>query len=397
MQTSRGDVVDRFRTAAPLEGSVAHSAMQNWDSKLNNAETVEDAATMAISIVVSVLFRTHRCHPLLVGLPGIGRTHAVQDLARQASSFEIPFLSEHKFRWIDCRHVSPEDSRACLESIFASVVSEPKLVLCLDGIASLLRRSGGGSNRPLVCGLLDRPGLRVIGVMTPWEYADLVAGDAEMLRYFARVDLHEPDEATAEVVAAEHAAEFAKTQDVAIAPELVRRTVRLTSHFLLNEYHPAKDINVLREACERLAFERLMHHSDRQTLELSDIASVLHERTGIPAETLLGCSDETDFAAALSAAVVGQPNAVETAARELRLIKAGLSAPGKPASVMLFAGLTGVGKTELAKRIAEVYSTSRRLQVYSMGNFTEPHSVSGLIGVPPGYVGHAGTAGSCRL
>jgi ATP-dependent Clp protease ATP-binding subunit ClpA len=140
-----------------------------------------------------------------------------------------------------------------------------------------------------------------------------------------------------------------------------------------------------------------MHHSDRQTLELSDIASVLHERTGIPAETLLGCSDETDFAAALSAAVVGQPNAVETAARELRLIKAGLSAPGKPASVMLFAGLTGVGKTELAKRIAEVYSTSRRLQVYSMGNFTEPHSVSGIIGVPPGYVGHAGTAGSCRL
>jgi ATP-dependent Clp protease ATP-binding subunit ClpA len=131
-----------------------------------------------------------------------------------------------------------------------------------------------------------------------------------------------------------------------------------------------------------------MHHSDRHTLELADIAAVLHERTGIPAETLLGCGDETDFAAALSAAVVGQPNAVETAARELRLIKAGLSAPGKPASVMLFAGLTGVGKTELAKRIAEVYSTSRRLQVYSMGNFTEPHSVSGLIGVPPGYVGH---------
>ena len=103
---------------------------------------------------------------------------------------------------------------------------------------------------------------------------------------------------------------------------------------------------------------------------------------------MAGESDEVDFESALTAAVMGQEEAVRQTANELRLIKAGLSEPGKPAAVLLFAGMTGVGKTELAKRIAELYSTSRRLQIYSMGNFTEPHSVSGIIGVPPGYVGH---------
>jgi len=75
-------------------------------------------------------------------------------------------------------------------------------------------------------------------------------------------------------------------------------------------------------------------------------------------------------------------------ATELQLIKAGLNEPGKPASVLLLAGMTGVGKTELAKRLADLYSTSKQLNTYSMGNFTEQHTVSGIIGVPPGYVGH---------
>ena len=90
----------------------------------------------------------------------------------------------------------------------------------------------------------------------------------------------------------------------------------------------------------------------------------------------------------LSSDVFGQDDAVAAVASELRLIRGGLVDPNKPASVLLFAGMTGVGKTELAKRLAELYSTSRRLQTFPMGNFTEPHSVSGIIGVPPGYVGH---------
>jgi ATP-dependent Clp protease ATP-binding subunit ClpA len=97
---------------------------------------------------------------------------------------------------------------------------------------------------------------------------------------------------------------------------------------------------------------------------------------------------EADYERDLGAAVVGQPQAVAAAASQLDAIKSGLPDPGKPASVMLFAGLTGVGKTELAKTLARFYSSSKRLQTYTMANFTQPHSVSGIVGVPPGYVGH---------
>src|SRR5690606_11550156 len=110
--------------------------------------------------------------------------------------------------------------------------------------------------------------------------------------------------------------------------------------------------------------------------------------TGVPVETLSGDGGSADYEAALKASVVGQTEAVEVVATELKLIKAGLTEPDRPASVLLFAGMTGVGKTELAKALAWLYSPMGRLHVYSMGNFTKPHTVSGIIGVPPGYVCH---------
>src|SRR5262249_9071456 len=104
----------------------------------------------------------------------------------------------------------------------------------------------------------------------------------------------------------------------------------------------------------------------------------------VPLETLLGDIDETNYEHVLGAVVVGQQAAVEAVATELRLIRAGITDPTKPASVMLFCGLNGVGKTELAKKLAEIYSASKRRQCSTMANFVESHSVSGIIGVPAG-------------
>ncbi len=373
------DAIRRLASVLPV---------QDWTTEASSPPSPLEPISPRQWELAAILFRSERGHPLLVGPPGIGKTYAVQEFARRAGAGTFPHLTRRRFLHIDGRHVGPSDSRACLELIFAAVRAESSLIVCLDGLAGLLRRSNGESNRPLLCSLLDRPNIRVIGIVNPWDYADLIASDAELLRYFARVDMAEPSEAETAAIVDAQARQIAAEYQLRVSPATIPWLVQATSSFLLSAHHPAKDLQVLREAGERKVFDREVRKAAVEALEQDDLAAVISDRTGIPAETILGRGGEANFEGLLTTAVVGQPRAVETVARELRLIQAGLTATDKPASVMLFAGLTGVGKTELAKRVAEIYASSRRLQVYPMGNFTEPHSVSGIIGVPPGYVGH---------
>jgi ATP-dependent Clp protease ATP-binding subunit ClpA len=176
---------------------------------------------------------------------------------------------------------------------------------------------------------------------------------------------------------------------VTIEEKSIERAVVLSADYILNERLPTKAIKILRRVCEDIDYERTQHEGKSRSVTASDVIRVVAEITGVPEGTLSGVGDkEVNYENALSQEVIGQEEAVKAVATELHLIKAGLTEPGKPASVMFFAGLTGVGKTELAKTLARFYSSSKRLQTYTMGNFTESHSISGIIGVPPGYVGH---------
>lgn len=334
------------------------------------------------------LFRAKRRHGLLTGPAGVGKTTLIEELARRMAAGQISFLKDHRLIHIDARHVGPEDSRACLEAIFRHVSGSPRLVLCLDGLAAILRRSSGGSNRPLLWAMIQRPDVRLIGILTPWEYQDLLAGNAETKRLFTRIEVVEPPAEAALAIAGQAARRLSAQHQLRIDESVVERAVTLTSTFLLSESHPAKSVRLLEELCETADFEQTQLGIEHAELTVRDVVQAVAEKTGIPAQAIAGDGSEIDFEAALTEAVVGQDRAVREVANELRLIQAGLNEPNKPAAVLLYAGMTGVGKTELAKRVAELYSTSRRLNVYSMGNFTEPHSVSGIIGVPPGYVGH---------
>lgn len=327
-------------------------------------------------------------HILVTGDKGVGKTTFIRSLALKNAKGESPFLASDRFLWIDCHNVGPEDSRACLESIFASVTQINSLVLCLDGLGALLKRSQGGTNKPLLRSMISRPNLKVIGTMSTWEYNDLISSDAQMLDYFTRVEIEEPSEETTKAIVELQLQTHQQKFGFEFSENIVERTVALTSTFILNECHPAKSVNLLNQVSSNFDFDRTQRNFDRKIIQYSDLVEAISEKTGIPAETISGESQSTGFDTPLLDAVVGQDETVQAVANELSLIKAGLSEPGKPASVILFAGMTGVGKTELAKRIAELYSTSRRVQVYAMGNYTEPHSVSGIMGVPPGYVGH---------
>ncbi len=349
---------------------------------------MESEASLSFQAAARILYRKNRRHLLVTGLKGVGKTSFVVELGRQAAAGKFQFLRESLFLWFDTAHVGPEDSRGCLETILIAAKDFPRVVLCLDGIHALLRRANGGSNKPLLRSALQDPRISVVGVLPRWEYSELFAADADLLELFDLLEIEEPEEADSLAIVESAAKRLSQEYGLAIAPEAVRRAVFLSSHFLLSERLPSKAIKILRQACDDASFERTEAGRDRASIDIDDIIQVTAQRTGIPCETLSGQTSEANWEAELSRAVVGQPRAISCVANELRVIKAGLTPPGKPASVLLFAGMTGVGKTELAKRLAELYSTSKRLQNYSMANFTEAHSVSGIVGVPAGYVGH---------
>jgi ATP-dependent Clp protease ATP-binding subunit ClpA len=334
------------------------------------------------------LYRRGNNHVLITGMQGVGKTTLVWELARRAVSGAIPFLKRKRFLWVDCRDVTAEESKNRLAAILSHVGGRTDLILCLDGLGQLLRADAGGNNKVVLRAALKEARVHLIGVMSNRDFEDLFSSDHEILEFFTRINIEEPKEECAIDMVRRASAALEQEYKVTIEEKAAERSVILSADYILNKRLPSKAINILRRACEDLDYDRTQRGSERSTLSAQDVIKVVSEISGVPEGTLAGIAEKADYEQDLGSAVVGQSDAVRAVATELRLIKAGLTDPGKPASVMLFAGLTGTGKTELAKALARFYSSSKRLQTYTMENFTEAHSVSGIIGVPPGYVGH---------
>lgn len=354
-------------------------------------------------VMTRALYRRINNHVLITGLRGVGKTTLVWELARRANAGEIPFLKRKRFLWVDCRDVASHESKDKLAGILSHVTGRTDLILCLDGLGPLLRAESGGNNKLLLRSALKDSRVQLIGVMSNNDFEDLLSSDYEVLELFTRVKVEQPDEGTALAIVKQACIGLQQDYNVTIEERAIKLSVDLSASYILNECLPIKAIKILRRVCEDLDYERTQATTQQVTetqpdsstvktsqviLKASQVIKVIAEISGVPEETLAGQAKKYNYKEALEKAVVGQNEAVEAVATTLRLIKAGMTDPSKPAAVMLFAGLTGVGKTELAKALAQLYSSSKRLQTYTMGNFTEPHSVSGIIGVPPGYVGH---------
>jgi ATP-dependent Clp protease ATP-binding subunit ClpC len=346
------------------------------------------------------LHKRENNHILITGPGGVGKTTIARELARQIAAGEIPFLRRKKVLWVDCAEITPEESREKLEQIISAVKGRNDIIACLDGFDSIIRYMGQreATNLPLLKTALQNHDIHLIGVIQDRYYIELLGSEYQFMKFFTRVELTEPGTETAQTIVARLKPTLESTYGVAIDDQAVAKAVILSRDFILSEQLPAKAINTLEDACELASYQRETSDQDSKQTETQtqekpvvtaeQVIMTVSEKTGVPQTTLRGSGEMIDYLALLGEGVVGQDHAVEAVTNELKLIKGGAKDPAKPATIVLFAGLTGTGKTELAKAIAQVYSASKNLTVYTMGNFNESHSVSGIVGVPPGYVGY---------
>lgn len=375
----------------PSEDLTYLAQMQGLSASISvgeHGQMISDTTQYAREEILQALHRREHNHVLITGESGVGKTTLVRDLAQRAAHGQIPALKQRRFIWVDCRDLSPQESKNKLVQLLTAISGHKHLLICLDGMSAFFRAETKQENILLLRRALREQQLQLIGIISTREFEELLSPEQEFLEFFTRVRVVEPDEAATFAILKLVSTELEREYQLQLDERVIERAFMLATNYMLSERHPAKSIKILRQACELIDYERRAHSQSQTAVRVEDIVRVAVRLTGLPEETLTGITKKADYEHDLAEFVVGQDEAVKSVAMELRRIKAGWTDASKPASVLLFAGLTGVGKTELAKALARFYSSSRRLQTYTMANFTEPHSVSGIIGVPPGYIGY---------
>ena len=338
-----------------------------------------------------VLFKRERNSLIICANQGIGRTTALEQIALYLNSGKQAGRLKKKVLLFNCAALFPERKKSFLDDVLHYAAGKDNVILCLDGVEALFE---GDENKikhyqrfiqQFQYALL-RDNMQFILMITPDAFQGSFHQDNKIKRLFEIAELKEPSFESTEKILAEVLPGLAKKYKVTFAEAAVRSAMHLTEQYMLSEYYPQKAIRVLEEAADASSASAL-GKTDEVIVDLETILKAVADFTGMPVEMLRGDPGETDYAVPLSERVFGQNFAVQVCANELAMIKSGIKNPEKPASVMLFAGLTGTGKTEMAKTIANIYSASKRLVTFTMENFGEAHSVSGIIGVPPGYVG----------
>jgi ATP-dependent Clp protease ATP-binding subunit ClpA len=331
----------------------------------------------AIRSICRGLFGNY-CHNVLVtGDSGVGKSSLVEELGRRAMSGTIPALVNASFIFFDCLAIDERNSGEWLSAIFHEWASQPNVILCFDNCGQLFVGANASNNRAIIL-RAARSAVRLIAVCRNDQYTCVIANNADMHEHFTRVVIDEPCTEAATRIVEEATRSIHNRSGIKIDDTAAFAAVTLTASYILNDRLPAKAIKVLHHACDTAAFERLYSPSNADpVITRDDIMRAVSFRTRITQGLLDGPGDNFgEYAWQLRQRVVGQDHALTRVSDELKLIKAGFGDKTRPASVMLFAGMTGTGKTELAKGIASLYSESRLLCVYTMGNFVEQHSVS---------------------
>ena len=399
--------------------------------------------------VIQILNRRQKNNPCLIGEPGVGKTAIAEGLAQRIAAGDVPYkLRDKEVFLLDLTAlVAGTQFRGQFESRMKSLIGEIKecgnIILVIDEVHNLVGAGdaeGSMNAANILKPALSRGEIQVIGATTFAEYRKYIEKDAALERRFQPVAVAEPTIAEASQIMQGIAKSYAEFHGVEISPEIARQCVVLSERYITDRFLPDKAIDLLDEACsdvnlqckeisqlaelkkerddyelelrmlnentenqdyERLALIRSklmqlaakieeLEKLPKPTVTMENLARIIELWTKIPAskikaqeyEQIKGLSDR------LKTHIVGQDEAVDAVSRAIRRNRVGISPKKRPVS-FIFVGPTGVGKTELVKQLAsDLFDNVDSLIRLDMSEYMEKHTVSKLIGSPPGYVGY---------
>ncbi|MBY4677861.1 ATP-dependent Clp protease ATP-binding subunit ClpA [Marinobacterium arenosum] len=346
--------------------------------------------------VVQILSRRRKNNPLLVGEAGVGKTAIAEGLAKLIIEGEVPdiiassvvysldlgaLLAGTKYRG---------DFEKRLKSLLNEIKRQPHAILFIDEIHTIIgagAASGGSMDASnLLKPLLSSGELRCIGSTTFQEFRGIFEKDRALARRFQKIDVLEPSVEVTWQILRGLKSRFEAHHELVYTDEALKAASELADRYINDKHMPDKAIDVIDEAG---AYQRLLPPELRKDkVDVPEVEAVVAQIARIPPKSV--SASDKDLLAKLDSnlkmVVLGQDQAIDTLASAIKLSRAGLKEPNKPVGCFLFSGPTGVGKTEVTNQLARLLGIE--LVRFDMSEYMERHTVSRLIGAPPGYVGY---------
>ena len=351
--------------------------------------------------IIQVLSRRTKNNPVVIGDPGVGKTAIIEGLAIKIEEKDVPKSLENKIIYnLDISGVlAGAKYRGEIEERIKKIIDEAinakEIILFIDEIHTIVGAGATGENpmdaSNILKPVLSRGDIQVIGATTIDEYRKNIEKDVALERRLQPIIIEEPTKEDAIKILNGLKNKYEKHHNVKITDDAIKQAVELSSRYITDRYLPDKAVDIIDESASRVSINKFKSKKGKRIVDSNIVSEVVELWTGIPISKIVKSEGNKllNLEDILQERVIGQNEAIKAISKAIRRSRSGIKDPKKPIGSFLFLGPTGVGKTELCKALAEShFGNEDKIVRIDMSEYMEKHSVSRLIGSPPGYIGH---------